>query len=366
MTPRDGTDEKSQLDSVLLLNSSPSPPKGIRFLLFAFLTSFIFFLILLAGMEVILRILGIGSPPSVLNPTIFQPDPVLGVVLKPGWRGVFAGVDVAVNSSGMRGPEIPPRKKGQYRILLVGDSFVFGYGQVEEETLRSHLETVVKTVLPSSETCVINGGVPGYNLVQDVSWTLHTGLEQMPDRIILSVVPNDLEPPSWLDPQTQPDQGDNQNWLEWIKGDPRLMELPGARRFNLVNLAQRMLKALLPSQQSLAQEYIRFCNEVPFATSAWPRSQTALLKLKSDTLARGIPLTVVLYPVPFNLRSAPFGPFNEKIVRFCKDSSIEVVDPSRDWSEIPESRLRWHPDDLHPSGFAHQLMAEYLVANIRF
>ena len=357
---------EEEMGSSLTLGKVPieTPSHPIRTLLFTLLTWVCIFLILMGVFELLLRLSGIGAPVPPLNPKIFQPDPNLGTVLKPGWRGVFAGVEVSTNSLGLRGPEIDPETGKQPRILLVGDSFIFGYGLKEEETLRSHLENKVREISPATETCVINGGVPGYNLVQDVSWTLRIGLNQKPDWIILFAVPNDLEPPIWVDPSTRPEPGDSKSWLDWIHGDPRVMELPGVRTFHLVNLIQRVAKVILPAQRSLAHDYIQFCNEVSFSTSAWPQAQSSLTKLKSVVDEQNIPLTVVLYPVPIRLTSEPFAPFCKKIADFCHQSDIQVLNPSSEWAEIPEEVLRWHTDDLHPSGEANRLMADYLVRNL--
>lgn len=342
-------------------DQTPKPVRGFRLVVFLAFTGVILTLIVIGAVELLLRQTGTGEPVPSLNPKIYQPDPQLGVVLKPGWTGQFAGVEVSTNSLGLRGPELDPLGQDQHRILLAGDSFVFGYGLKEEETLRNKMEESFRATSKGKDICVINGGVPGYNLVQDVSWTLQIGLAQQPDWVILFVVPNDLEPPLWLDPKTRPDTGGAMTWLDWIKGDPRLMEFPGARKMNLLNLLQRISKVLLPSQRSLGEDYFRFCNEVLFSTTAWPQAQAALLKLEAVLRGAGIPLTVVLYPVPVSLQKAPFGPFNENVIQFCKDSSINVLDFTVEWAEIPENKLRWHPDDLHPSGFAHARMAEALL-----
>lgn len=340
------------------------PSHHLRTLWFTLLTCVGGFWILIIFFEQILRLMGIGAPVPPLNPEIFQADSHLGAVLKPNWKGVFAGEEVSTNSHGLRGPEIVSQGDNQTRFLLVGDSFVFGYGLSEDETLRNHLEKRCGEVFPVSKTCVINGGVPGYNLVQDVSWTLSVGLNFRPAWIFLFVVPNDLEPPIWIDSSTRPGNGDSQSWLEWIDGDPRVMELPGVSHFYLANLIQRVAKVILPAQRSLARDYIHFCNEVPFATSAWPKAQSSMLKLKSVVEAMNISLTVVLYPVPIRLASEPFAPFCKKISDFCRESDIQMLNPSSEWAEIPEKVLRWHSDDLHPSGEANRLMADYLVRNL--
>ena len=49
-------------------------------------------------------------------------------------------VTYRTNSLGFRTREIEPRLPGEYRVLLVGDSYFYGVMMNEEETLGAQLE----------------------------------------------------------------------------------------------------------------------------------------------------------------------------------------------------------------------------------
>src|SRR4051812_31548703 len=62
------------------------------------------------------------------------PDP-RGHVHRPSARATLMGVPVSLNSGGLRGPEIPLRKPdGEFRVLVIGDSFTLGWGVEESKT----------------------------------------------------------------------------------------------------------------------------------------------------------------------------------------------------------------------------------------
>lgn len=85
------------------------------------------------------------------------------VALRPGHRGTLV-VDrpttIVINSRGMRGPEVGDERAGERRVLVVGDSMVWGYGVDAEQTLPARIEAALRTSL--GDVTVGNGGVPGY------------------------------------------------------------------------------------------------------------------------------------------------------------------------------------------------------------
>lgn len=306
--------------------------------------------------EMACRFLGLGAPPPAPNPQIYAPDAKIGCRLKANWTGTYTGVTVQTNSHGLRGHELGQRSPKRKRVVLSGDSFTFGYGLPEEETLRSWLEKGTAGGLE-----VVNGAVPGYSLVQDVSWSLEVGLSLEPDYLLVVVVPNDLEDPRYF-PGRASEATPPRNWVEFIQGDPRPLNLPGARSIRLVSLCQRMLKALLPSQHSLNAMFFDFYNRALFETPNWTAAKNALARLREVASARGIDLAIVLYPVPVNFMDYPLAPFHTRLTDACKELGIPVMDPTESWKNIPAPSLRWHPDDLHPNGKANRLMAEFIRA----
>lgn len=85
------------------------------------------------------------------------------VGLRPGYRGtlrVDVDTTIAINSLGMRGPEPAPKAAGDRRVLLLGDSIVWGYGVEADETFAARLGPRLSTAWTACATG--NGGVPGY------------------------------------------------------------------------------------------------------------------------------------------------------------------------------------------------------------
>jgi lysophospholipase L1-like esterase len=85
------------------------------------------------------------------------------VALQPGYRGTLQ-VDtlttIAVNRIGLRGDDVPVKAVGEHRILVLGDSMVFGYGVEGDETLPAALARAVASA--GRPSTVGNAGVPGY------------------------------------------------------------------------------------------------------------------------------------------------------------------------------------------------------------
>jgi hypothetical protein len=113
-------------------------------------------------------------------------DPVRGWAVKPGVRDatVFGNKVLNTNSRGIRGTTEyaytrQPRKR---RIVVLGDSFTFGYEVSDDETYPSYLGTM----LPDTE--VLNLGVVGYGLDQILLYLRQEGVKYHPDIVLLGYV----------------------------------------------------------------------------------------------------------------------------------------------------------------------------------
>jgi lysophospholipase L1-like esterase len=124
-------------------------------------------------------------------------DPVLGWVNKPlkdeGIRFEFARdrfFHVRHNSLGLRGRETTAEKpRGVRRILLVGDSYFWGYGVNDDEVLSAVLQ---RRLPPAFE--VLNGGTTGYGTDQAYLWLKNVGVTYRPDVVVFGFsAANDLE-----------------------------------------------------------------------------------------------------------------------------------------------------------------------------
>lgn len=122
-------------------------------------------------------------------------DPEVGRSLQPG-EHLKNGVEITVNRFGLREREFEvPKPEGLVRVVLLGDSFVFGnevhqdqrFGVVLEEALRS------RCVGPAPELEVLHFGVGSWNLLGECAFLRRQLSLVDPDLVIHLTVGNDVD-----------------------------------------------------------------------------------------------------------------------------------------------------------------------------
>lgn len=112
---------------------------------------------------------------------------------RPGASAHLMGVDVRINSEGLRNREVRVKPVGTRRVLLLGDSLTFGWGVKEEESIGPQLERALATTDPRQPWEVINSGVGNYNTRLEVHFLEQQGLRYAPDVVVLNYYINDAE-----------------------------------------------------------------------------------------------------------------------------------------------------------------------------
>ena len=92
-----------------------------------------------------------------------------------------------INSSGFRGPEIQPKKKGQKRLVIIGDSIVEGHGCEFQDTFSYQLNKKAKQY----NWDVVNLGVQGASPIY-FALNLPRYLSCDPDAVMIVIFENDL------------------------------------------------------------------------------------------------------------------------------------------------------------------------------
>lgn len=100
--------------------------------------------------------------------------------------GYYLNSDKESNGHGLRWYHIG-KKKEKKRILLIGDSVVYGLGVSFNETFAFELQFLMP------EYDIINAGVGGWNTENESLWLLNEGIFLEPDLVILYITSNDLE-----------------------------------------------------------------------------------------------------------------------------------------------------------------------------
>lgn len=95
-----------------------------------------------------------------------------------------AGFTATINALGLRGPmPADPKPAGMPRILVVGDSSLFGHGVADDETYPAQLQNQLRAQGVGVE--VINGGTPGYSTEQTRLMLDEIGWGLQPDLLII-------------------------------------------------------------------------------------------------------------------------------------------------------------------------------------
>jgi lysophospholipase L1-like esterase len=129
------------------------------------------------------------------NRILFAPGPTprIPYALRPGVRTTQFGIDVQVNALGLRGPEVSPRPAPDVRrVLLLGDSVVFGQG-IAGAKLSELLAGELNAKGGDRRWEVLNAGVPGYNLIAEAAALEGTWLALSPHLVIVGVSLNDYD-----------------------------------------------------------------------------------------------------------------------------------------------------------------------------
>jgi len=134
--------------------------------------------------------------PQTLSSDIVEWDADVDYRLRPNARGRGVSpefsTEVRVNSLGFRGPEISPVKKpGVRRVLCLGDSFMFGAGLNENETLPYAVSRELER-RHAGNFEVINGGVYGYQTANELELFMKYGIPLNPDIVVILVMTHDM------------------------------------------------------------------------------------------------------------------------------------------------------------------------------
>jgi lysophospholipase L1-like esterase len=108
----------------------------------------------------------------------------------PGWTGELTVHGethrVHMNSLGLRGRELGPKATGEQRVMVIGDSFVWGYGVGDDDTIPALLEARLRG-RDGAVVTVGNGGAPGYGTRQQPDVARRYAESFAPDAVVCCI-----------------------------------------------------------------------------------------------------------------------------------------------------------------------------------
>lgn len=292
---------------------------------------------------------------------------VLPFVMKPNSESVtLHGHTVAINSQGLRDFEYSQRKPADtFRILVLGDSVSYAYGQDMRDGFAKVLERRLNAVKDKkyAKIEVINTAHNGFHILDQYNYLRLYGLQYSPDVVVMGVNSShfaiegqkivlkdgvDFAPGSlWLRLHIPP----------WVKRSLRnsylYMTIGSAVR-------NRAADGATPGEQA----------EMPGEDSKKILTTVAdhLEKLLSLASTRALPVYVLFQP---NRRETISGvydapPLVVKIQELEKDGRLAFVDTLKEYRKYAENTEEVFPvtDGAHPNAKGHQILADRLFESM--
>jgi GDSL-like Lipase/Acylhydrolase family len=337
-----------------------------------------------------------GAPAEQLghHQLFMEYDPLLGWRKIPHVTGRHVTSEYAIsermNSKGIRGPEYPYQKRrGAYRILILGDSFAEGY-TVEFSGLFSE---VLQDALNHDQSArhyeVINMGVGGYSTDQELLLFQTEGKKYTPDLTILMFYDNDVwynnqanyprgHKPSFHmrddgslrltnvpvprpEPPNNPHPSANDVWknpatamVDWIASTSSLYQFIAKRIEDTPSLHHLLMKSGLmkaPARVNDENQTIAIPNEFRVyerhenseVSQAWRLTEALLAKLKEETALIGSQLLIFYIPMRANVyleewqrMKTRYGigdadwtieQISNRLIEICRRHSLDCIDP---------------------------------------
>ncbi len=320
---------------------------------------------------------------------MFTQAPDGTILTTPGWRGRHKvegrTVEIRLNSLGLRGPDLPDRKDPEeQRVLVLGDSFVWGYGMVQEETFCHRLELGLRHSTGHAVR-VGNAGAPSYGLLKQVATLRRVERAFEPDVVVACVfLGNDF-----VDDLRQAERIFDGYRLEgwsarFIDASWRARNMVRFRTALLVEkwLARHMpalaigpstLAALSPDEYP-PSFFMDGIEETDDVRGCLDRSQGALAMLRE--LAAPAPVLVVAITTESHLSEGAFesylaeagldptryrrGLAVERLARLSQSLGLRFLDLTPRLAGEPDRARAWQPVGKHFSILGHAKVAAWL------
>lgn len=325
--------------------------------------------------EVVVRLVGL-APTYGLPPGMMKLDEQTGYGLMPNFSSQIVTPEfqheIEINSKGLRESEIDYQSsKSRYRILALGDSFLFGTGVTEEHVYVNLLE---RQLQQSYDVDVINAGVGGYGPWREYAYLMSEGYKWEPDMILVSYfIGNDLQD-DWSYPgdyyivggylvETVPTIKTKTRWFIYNHCKACLFT---ARAVTNIKLK---IQAASPNKYPSTGLRLKQFLDTPdnLTLDAYNRTAQALVSIESFAAQHNITLVIMLVPTKLQTRELQqrylrsedgynYQKPNEMIRSFMDDHTVvDFLEEGINSSDY------YYATDIHWNLQGHVLAAEVLL-----
>ena len=267
-------------------------------------------------------------------------------------------VEVRYNAERFRGPEVPARRPGVWRVLVLGDSFSEGQGVREEDTWPRRLEALLDRD-GGAQVEVLNAAHRASDFPELHEW-FYRLLNHEPDVVIYAMVPNDAE----QSPAFRERSRAVEDWIT-VRGRAtrgRYRDL-GPFDSRLGFLVRERLERLR-IDRATRRWYRGLYGEANQA--GWSETRKRIRDMDERMRLRRGRLLVARWPLLAGLAgSYPFQETHDRVGSALEAIGVTAHDLLPALLGESAEELVVHPSDRHPNERAHRLVADSLEPVVR-
>lgn len=278
--------------------------------------------------------------------------------LRPHAKATHDGIDYATNAAGMRDDHEYAVEKvpGVRRVILLGDSFVFGFGLRLEHTMSHQLASL----LEPGQWEILNMGVPAYDTLEEMRFLATRGLAYQPDVLVLMYHPNDalVGIVTELGGPAETEQA-----LDAYYGGTAAPDLRARVEAFLARQGQPLDPSWnTPSLDPRDRRYL-YHTLLP---AYWSQVQAALDQLAAMAREHGFAVMVGIIPeIDRPWERQPFAPLYAHVHDEMARRGFEVIDLHPVLRHYPNGDLMLWGHDGHTSAYANRIIAHVLAERLR-
>lgn len=322
-------------------------------------------------------------------------DEALGWVNKPNAEGTYLQKEwetqIGINPKGLRDENYEYEKPSEKvkRIVVLGDSFTWGFGVEEYEGFAEVLED---TLLENCQ--IINMGAPGYGNDQELLILKNEGVKYNPDLVVVAFYMNDIDdnlrnishgypkPTFVLDeddeliltyiPVTQKEE-----WLQAYAAKNNVISFLSFKLFmvhhshaysfisgrivsdpNLLNLFK---KIGLADKRTMPRGEQTLKHQLELNSTGWNLTRAILMEIDTVAKANNSETMVVIIPTREQVNKNWDSEINEALVDFGKENNITILDLLPEFREHAKNGKQLYFEiDRHWNAAGHKLAAELI------
>ncbi len=248
-------------------------------------------------------------------------------------------------------PEKPP---GTFRVMIIGDSFTWGWGVSWDKTYAARLARWLPRLESESDFQVVNWSRPGWNTWEE--WiSVREQLEVWaPDLVIVGYVFNDAESTDLREREAAR--------LNLARRTPQ--GAIGSRLCRWSRLAQRLADAV--ENRRMRRELTAYYHRL-YESEGWATGKRGLRRLRAAAKGLDVPLLLVLFPI-FDSQLDEAYAYRELhglLTTTADTLEIPHLDLLPVFEEFDGRELAVVPfTDAHPSPLAHRIAAKAILDHL--